>query len=119
MLMAMRNMANRHVQQVAELARRLNRDEIRELIRLVPQLQKEITGKRSDLAQWAHEQMAQYGDEAHPMQGEDAFIGDTTVEAYFALPEAKRERIWDELYAMAIETAQEREVKPDAVVPAR
>ena len=53
------------------------------------------------------------------MQEDDAFLGDMTVQAYFALPEAEREHIWDELYATAIETAQEREVKPDAVVPAR
>lgn len=56
------------------------------------------------------EQMAQYADEVRPMQGEDAFVGDTTVEAYFALPEAERERIWDELCAAAIETGREREV---------
>ncbi|MFQ6058002.1 MAG: hypothetical protein ACE5MB_03860 [Anaerolineae bacterium] len=95
-----------HVRQVAELVRRLNQDEIRELIRLVPRLQREVTGERSGLVQWAREQMAQYADEARPMQGEDTFIGNTTVEAYFALPEAERERIWDELYAAAIETAR-------------
>ena len=110
---------NRHVWQVAELVQRLDRDEIRELIRLVPRLQREVTGERSGLVQWAREQMAQYADEARPMRGEDAFVGDTTVGAYFALPEAERERIWDELYATAIETAREREVKPDAVVSAR
>jgi len=113
--MTMRNMASRHVRQVAELARRLSREEIQELIQLVPQLRKEATGKQSDLVHWAREQMAQYRDESHPMQGEDAFIGDTTVEAYFALPEAERERIWNELYATAIETAPECEVKPDAM----
>ena len=113
--MTMRNMASRHVRQVAELARRLSREEIQELIQLVPQLCKEATGKQSDLVHWAREQVAQYRDESHPMQGEDAFIGDTTVEAYFALPEAERERIWNELYATAIETTQEREVKPDAM----
>ena len=93
--MTMRNMASRHVRQVAELARRLSREEIRELIQLVPQLRKEATGKQSDLVQWAREHMAQYKDEAHPMQGEDAFVSDTTAEAYLALPEAERERIWD------------------------
>ena len=117
--MAMTDVASRHVWQVAELVQRLDRDEIRELIRLVPRLQREVTGERSGLVQWAREQMAQYAGEARPMQREDAFVGDTTVEAYFALPEAERERIWDELYATAIETAREREVKPDAVVSAR
>jgi len=111
--------ASRHVWQVAELVRRLDRDEIRELIRLVPRLQREVAGEQSDLVRWAREQMARYSGEARPMQGGDAFVGDTTVGAYFALPEAERERIWDELYATAIETAREREVKPDAVVSAR
>ncbi len=32
----MRTPPSRHVQQVAELVRRLNRDEIRELVRVVP-----------------------------------------------------------------------------------
>jgi hypothetical protein len=117
--MAMTDATSRHVQQVAELVRRLDQDEIRELIRLVPRLHKEVAGERSSLVQWAREQMAQYADEARPMQGEDVFVGDTTVEAYFALPDAERERIWDELYAAAIETAQEREVQPGAVVPTR
>ena len=102
--MAMTDATSRHVWQVTELVRRLDRDEIRELIRLVPRLQREVTGERSGLVRWAREQMAQYADEARPMQGEDAFVGGTTVKAYFALPEAERERIWDELYAAAIET---------------
>jgi phage pi2 protein 07 len=117
--MAMTGATSRHVWQVAELVRRLDRDEIRELIRLVPRLQREVRGEQRGLVQWARERMAQYTHEARPMRAEDAFIGDRTVEAYFALPEAERERIWDELYAAAIETAQEREVKPDAVVSAR
>jgi hypothetical protein len=37
---------------------------------------------------------------------------------YFNLPEADRERIWNELYATAIETIKEREVNTDAVKPA-
>ncbi|MBC8264232.1 MAG: hypothetical protein H8E47_08940 [Anaerolineales bacterium] len=102
--MAITDATNRHVWQVAELVQRLDRDEIRELIRLAPRLQKEVNGERSGLVWWAREQMAQYAGEARPMRGEDAFVGDTTVEAYFALPEVERERIWDEMYATAIET---------------
>ena len=119
--MRMRTTPSRHVQQVAELVRRLNRDEIRELVRLVPQLQleqEEVAGQRNELVQWARGQMAQHTGQARPMRDEDPFIGDMTVEAYFALPESERERIWEELYATAIETAQEREVSPNAVVPA-
>jgi len=124
--------SSRHVQQVAELVRRLDRDEIQQLIRLVPQLRagsETATGQpgdsaqeirhREDLVRWVRDRMAQYTTPARPMQSEDAFLGGMTVEAYFALPEAEREGIWDELYAAAIETSQEHEVKPDAVVPAR
>jgi len=68
---------------------------------------------REDLVRWVRDRMAQYTTPARPMQSEDAFLGGMTVEAYFALPEAERERIWDELYAAAIETSQEHEVKPD------
>jgi len=101
--------ASRHVWRVAELVRRLDQDEIRELVRLAPRLRREVAGERSDLVRWAREQMAQYADEARPVQREDAFVGDTTVEAYFALPEAEREHIWDELYATAIETEVEEQ----------
>ena len=105
------NTSSHHVQQVAELVRRLNRDEIRQLIRLVPPLLEEhekTAGRRDSLAQWAREQMAPYANQARPMQPQDAFLSDTTIEAYFALTETERERIWDDLYAAAIESAQER-----------
>ena len=116
------DISGKHVKQVAELVRRLTRDEIKQLIRLVPQLRVEVetaADKKSELAKWAREQMARYEHEAHPPQTEDRFIGDTTVETYFELPEAERERIWDELYATAIQSVEEREVKPDATSPAR
>jgi len=68
--------------------------------------------------QWAFEQMAQHAGQARPMRDEDVFTGDRTVKAYFTLLEPERERIWNELYATAIETTQEREVSPNTVVPA-
>lgn len=116
------DISGKHVQQVAELVRRLTRDEINQLIRLVPQLQLErdvVADKRNELVKWAREQMARYEHEARPMQAENKFIGDTTVQTYFELPEAERERIWDELYAKAVQSVKEREVKPDVVPPAR
>jgi hypothetical protein len=42
-----------------------------------------------------------------------------TVGEYFALPDQERERIWGELYVEAIESAPDREVNPNAIVPAR
>jgi hypothetical protein len=117
--MSTSNISSHHVQQVAELVQRLNRDEIRELLRLVPKLQAEaIASQTSKAVAWAREQLAQHADEALPMQDEDIFLADKTVAEYFALPEDERERIWADLYAAAIESAPEHEVKPDAAVSA-
>jgi hypothetical protein len=104
------SISSRHVRQVAELVKRLNSDEIRELFRLVPRLQAEsaAANQQADLVNWAREQLAQHADQAHPMQDEDIFLADTTVADYFALPDVERERIWVELYATAIETSQAR-----------
>jgi len=113
---------NHRVQKVAELVRRLDPDEIRQLIRLVPQLHEKpqvVTEKddeADELVLWVREQMAQYATESRPMRDDDPFLGGITVGAYFALPGAERERIWGELYAQAIESAAEREVQSDAIV---
>lgn len=119
--LAATNISTYHVQQVAELVQHLNRDEIRELLRLVPKLQAEAIAisQPEELVPWVREQLAQYTTEAHPMQPDDLFLGEKTVAEYFALPEAEREQIWVELYAAAIESAPEHEVKPDAAVSAR
>jgi hypothetical protein len=88
---------------------------------MVPQLREErevVVGKRATLVRWAREQMAPYEHQTRPTQDEDEFLGDVSVAAYFDLPEAERERIWNELYATAIETLEEHQVKSDAVVPA-
>jgi hypothetical protein len=119
--MATETVSSQHVRQVAELVRRLNEEEIRELLRLVPKLQVEAAavGQPDDLVAWAREQLAHHALEAHLMQDEDMFLENKTVAEYFALPEEERERIWAEIYTAAIESAPEREVKPDAVVSAR
>ena len=118
--MATENTSSQHVLQVAKLVRLLSQGEVRQLIRLVPQLQTErevVADKRESLVRWAREQMATYEHQMRPMQDHDMFLGDMSVEAYFNLPEAERERIWNELYATAIEIVKEREVKTDAVIP--
>ncbi len=109
--MARKSAFAQRVTQVAELVRRLNRDELRQLIRLVPELQAEqenLTGRREDLVKWAREQMAPYAVEARPMRPEDTFIEDTTIAGYFDLPEEERERIWTRLYTRAIEAMDEQ-----------
>ena len=114
-------MSTQHVQQVAALVQHLSPEEIRELLRLVPKLQTEaLTLHQPDeLVEWVHEQLGQYTTETRPMQAEDVFLGDQSVADYFALPEAERERLWTDLYTAAIESALEREIKPDATVSAR
>lgn len=117
--MAINNVPNKHVLQVAKLVNLLNHEEIQQLIQLVPQLQVEqqtVTTQQANAVQWAKEQMAQYQTDAEPMQNTDLFLDDMSVEEYFNLSDAERERIWDEMYTAAIETMQEREAKPDAVV---
>ena len=117
--MTTNNFLTRHVKQVAELVRHLTPEEMRELLRLVPKLQIEAFAVSSpdDDVLWAREQLAQYNAEARPMAADDLFLDDRTVAEYFALPEAEREQIWTDLYATAIESAPEREVKPDATLP--
>jgi hypothetical protein len=114
------NPSTRHVQQVAELVKRLNRDELRELLQLVPRLQTEAAAlnQPDELVAWVREQLAQYATVARPMQEDDLFLANQTVAEYFALAEAERERIWTELYTAAIESAPEREIRPDAAVSA-
>ena len=115
------NASTRHVQQVAELVRRLTPDEIQELLQLVPELQaaSTIVEPQDELIEWVQQQMSRHSSETHPMQAEDNFLGDMTVADYFAQPEVERERIWANLYAAAIESAPEREVRPDASISAR
>jgi hypothetical protein len=118
--MATGNTPNQHVHQVAKLVRLLSQGEIRQLMRLVPQLQAEqevVADERESLVRWAREQMAPYEHQTRPMQDEDEFLGGMSLAAYFNLPEAERERIWNELYSAAIEAVEERQVNSDAVLP--
>ena len=113
------NISTRHVQQVAELVKRLTPDEMKELLRLAPGLRAAsvAASQQDELGHWAREQMSRYSDLARPMQADDDFLDDTMVADYFARSEAERERIWGELYAAAIVSVPEREVKADAMVP--
>lgn len=115
-----RNVSTHHVQQVAELVKRLTADEIEELLRLVPELQAAsiVAEPHDELVEWAQQLMNRQSGEARPMRAEDYFLGDLTIADYFARPEEEREKIWADLYATAIASAPEREAKPDAAVPA-
>ena len=119
--MAVSNTPSKHVLQVAKLVKLLNHDEIQQLVKLVPQLQSEqqtVAAQQVAVVQWAKEQMAQYQSSAEPMQKTDLFLNNMSAEEYFNLPEIERERIWNKLYTTAIETIEECEVKPGAVVSA-
>jgi hypothetical protein len=99
-----------HVRQVAELVKRLDRDELRELLRLVPKLQTEAAAlsQPDELVAWAREQLAQHAAVARPMQEDDLFLADKTVANYFALPEAERERIWIVMFTKMLQTSAVR-----------
>ena len=76
--------------------------------------------KRADLVAWARQQMAQHTVKSGPIsQDDDKFLGNMATSAYFALPDAERERIWAEMYSTGIESTPEREVRSDAIVSSR
>lgn len=110
--------------QVARLVRGLGAEEREQLKMLVPELRgdpKVEDGLPIDLAElrrYVLEELAQVGEAYPPLQPDDPFLGGLTVEEYFALPEERRERVWDQAHVMEIEDFEERDVRPDADVPA-
>jgi len=65
--------------------------------------------EQADLIAWARQQMAQHAVESGASQDNDTFLGNMAVSAYFALPDAERERIWTQMYSTSIESTPERE----------
>jgi len=59
--------------------------------------------------------------DSRPMRDDDPFIADLTVGEFFALPEARQKRLWDEAHRKAareLETTDEQLVRSDTL-PAR
>ncbi len=92
------------VKQVAEIIRRMSREELAELVRLVPDLQevKLQEEKPAPARKWDEAELREYfkkkleelGGEARPMRDDDPFLGGLTVGEFFALPDEEQEAIW-------------------------
>jgi hypothetical protein len=94
------------VEQVARLIRRFDRRQKARLLQLVPELQT-IRPEEAD-PQATQEALLAYFDrkletlpERRPMQDTDPFLSGLTVAEFFALPEEKQARLWDQAHTEA------------------
>lgn len=113
----------RRVKQMANILQRFSREELAQLIALVPDLEEVRPAAIPD-----ETTMAYFRRLATEMRGgtvpspHDEFISGLTYEQYLALSEEEEEALWNRLFAegeMGIEDFEEHEVKPAAYVPAR
>jgi len=113
------------LEQVARLIHGLDRRQKARLLQLVPELQTirpeeaDIPAEQEDLLAYFDRKLDALP-KRHPMQDDDPFLGGLTVAEFFALPEPKQARIWDEVHAEAERELGNREqpVRPNAL-PAR
>jgi len=116
---------SRRVQKVAEVISLLTREELAQLVKLVPQLQKNQPMPRlaEDVSAVEHfrgELLARRG--GTPPARNKTFIGGLTYGEYLALSEEEEATFWDKLFAeeeMEVNNFEEHDVKPDARVSAR
>ena len=113
------------VQKVASVVRRLSREEMAQLIELVPEL-REI----KPASEWQEETDASeyFRQLALEMSGgvtpslQDEFLEELTYEEYFALSDEEEKALWDCIFAED-ETGpydlKEHEAPPDAIIAAR
>ncbi|HFD39429.1 MAG TPA: hypothetical protein ENJ31_06225 [Anaerolineae bacterium] len=116
------------LEQIADTIRRLGRDGMQELLRLVPELREteapssETAFSRQTLQElraWYADQVEAVGPEYHAMGDSDPFLGGLTVREYLALSDEESRSLWDRLYAEELdklENAEELNVPPDAVL---
>lgn len=120
------------VKEVADIIRRMSREERAELVRLVPDLQgveapeeKPVPAKKWDEAElraYFLKKMEELGEGLPSLKEDEPFLGGLTVREYLELSDEEDKALWDRLYTEVekeIEEYEEREVRPDAVVPAR
>ncbi len=119
---AMRSPTQR-TRQTADMVRRLSHEELTQLVNLVPMLRRFLVRRReptidkAELKAYLLQEMAQLGDEYRPMRDGDPFLGGLTVGEYFSLSDRERAETWEDIHSMAIDDFEERDVKPEAVLP--
>jgi hypothetical protein len=122
-------MATTHISgrvlKVAELVRRLSREEVAHLLVLVPVLREveplPILTDRDEVITYFR-QMAQEISGGITPSLHDKFLFGLTYEEYFNLPDEETEALWTRAFAeesARLDREPEREARPDASIPAR
>jgi len=109
-----------YVQHLASVVRRLRPDEMRQLVELVPEL-KRVEPER--VAREEQAAIAYFRQAASALPSlQDEFIDGLSYEAYFALPAAEQDAIWDRIFAenpAGAHDLREHDARPNARVAAR
>jgi metallophosphoesterase superfamily enzyme len=114
----------RRVEQMATILQRFSREELAQLVVLVPDL-KDVEPASIPQGETAVAYFRRLATEMHggiAPSPHDQFLERLTYEQYLALSEEVEEALWDRLFAegeMDIKDFEEHEVKPAAYVPAR
>jgi hypothetical protein len=111
------------VKRAADIVRKLNGEELAQLVRLVPALREvqPVEVSREAVAEDFRCQSLEMRGGVAPSPDEE-FIGGLTYEEYLNVSDEKEKAFWDWLFAegeMDIEDFEEHDVKPDAYIPAR
>lgn len=117
--------ASQRVQKIAEVISLFKREELVQLVKLVPQLQEiqPMPKLAEDVAAGEHfrgELLARHG--GKPPARDKTFIGGLTYGEYLALSKEEEAAFWDRLFAeeeMEVNKFEEHDVRPDARIPAR
>jgi hypothetical protein len=106
---------------VADLLKRFSRQELSQLVSMVPKLRDLQRDDALDVA--AHfRQLGQEQQAGRPVDLNDPFIGALTYAQYFALSEAEQDALWEQLFhegSVDIEAMPEEDVSASADMPAR
>jgi hypothetical protein len=115
---------SQRVQNVARVIRMLTREEMAQLVSLVPQLREAQpipdVEKRLASEYFQHEMLAWRN--GKPPARDATFIGELTYEEYLALSEEEEIALWDKLFAeegVDLDDVEEHDVRPAARVPPR
>lgn len=106
---------------IARMLSRFSRDELTQLVKLVPALREVQSTFDEELVAYFR-QLGQEQRGGQPANPDDPFIGGLTYAQYFALSETEQDAIWDQIFAEAaldMDSMAETDVAPDAHLPTR
>ncbi len=114
-----------HVRRLAEVVRRLSPEEMRQLVALVPELERihspqALEEERQAVAYFRQAALELTGGKLPTLQ--DEFIEGLSYEEYFMLPGAEQAALWERIFVedeTGSHTLEEHDVRPGARVAAR